>query len=396
MPSFKERVSAKVAEVREHHPLVDHLVRMVQHYGNVSGNAQAGAVTFFGFLSFFPLLALSFFTVGLLSRVYDASGELERAIESFMPGIVGDEQGEIPLSTFEENAATIGLIGLVGVLYSGLGWLSGMRNALEVVFETPAKEQPNFVMGKLRDLVSLAVIGIVLLVSVGLSGLISGFSETILDLVGLEGTPVTFVVLWVIVHALGIAATTLLFLVIFKLLVDPDVPRRSLVSGAIIGGIGFEVLKALASFLIGTTKDQPAFQAFGLALILVVWINYFSRVVMMSASWAYTSPLAIEHRTATAIRAPGAALHDIDSSAEAERPASTAGVLPRTDTTAADRRALAEDPDGPPARAEDAAGPERVDDEVAGVSRARMLAVGAVAVAAAGGAVVFSRRHQGA
>ena len=35
-------------------------------------------------------------------------------------------------------------------------------------------------------------------------------------------------VLWVVVHGLGIAATTVLFLAIFKLLVDPNLPRRSL------------------------------------------------------------------------------------------------------------------------------------------------------------------------
>jgi membrane protein len=119
-------------------------------------------------------------------------------------------------------------------------------------------------------------------------------------------------VLWVVVHGLGIATTTVLFLVMFKLLVDPHMPRRSLVSGAVLGGIGFELLKSLSVFLIGLTKDQPAFQAFGIALILVVWINYFSRVVMLSASWAYTSPLALEQRTAEATRAPGAALTNDD------------------------------------------------------------------------------------
>lgn len=387
MPSFKERVTAKVAGVRERYPFVDHLVRMVRHYGDVNGNAQAGAVTFFGFLSFFPILALSFFTVGLLSRVYDATGELERAIESFMPGIVGDEPGEIRLSTFEENAATIGLIGLVGVLYSGLGWLSGMRNALEVVFELPKKEQPNFVLGKLRDLVSLAVIGIVLLVSVALSGLISGFSEAILDLVGLENTPVTSVLLWLVVHGLGIAATTLLFLAMFKLLVDPDVPRRSLVSGAVLGGVGFEVLKALASFLIGTTKEQPAFQAFGIALILVVWINYFSRVVMLSASWAYTSPLALEQRTTAARRAPGAALHDSESLADTE-PSMPQLIAPRPESTAVERRTVQDRSVGPdePARLR----------EVRRGSRVRQLVAAAVLLVAAGAAAALSRRRTGA
>lgn len=341
MAGLKQRVTAAVDRLRGKYPWLDHIVRTVQHYIAVKGNGLAGAVTFFGFLSFFPILALSFFVVGQVSKVYDAKGELVEAIDSFLPGIVGSGKGEIPLSTFEDNAATVGLIGLVGVLYSGLGWLSGMRNALEVVFGMPKREQPNFVAGKLRDLISLVVIGLVLLVSVGLSGALSGFSEQLLALVGLRDTPVTTVVLWVVVHGLGIIATTVLFLVIFKLLVDPHVPRRSLVSGAVLGGVGFELLKSLSVFLIGTTKSQPAFQAFGIALILVVWINYFSRVVILSASWAYTSPLALEQRTAEAMRAPGAAFTNGDHAAAADvatssgipaeeagwRPAARAGAL---------------------------------------------------------------------
>ena len=37
---------------------------------------------------------------------------------------------------------------------------------------------------------------------------------------------------------------------------------------------------------------------FGIALILLVWINYFSRVVLYAAAWAWTHPLARERRVA--------------------------------------------------------------------------------------------------
>src|SRR5688572_9090410 len=138
MASLKERVATRVQNARERFVMLDHLVRTAQHYGKVNGNAQAGAVTYFGFLSFFPILALAFFVVGQLSIVYaDARGDLVEVIDTFLPGIVGTGPGEIPLETFEQNAATIGLLGLVGLLYAGLGWLSAMRDALEVVFETP-------------------------------------------------------------------------------------------------------------------------------------------------------------------------------------------------------------------------------------------------------------------
>ena len=42
---------------------------MQEHYGAVKAGQQAGAVTYFAFLSFFPILALAFFAVGLVAEV---------------------------------------------------------------------------------------------------------------------------------------------------------------------------------------------------------------------------------------------------------------------------------------------------------------------------------------
>ena len=103
---------------------------------------------------------------------------------------------------------------------------------------------------------------------------------------------------------LGGAADMLLFFAIFTLLVRPQLPQRSLWAGALLGAIGAGLLKWLSSFLIGFTKDQPAFQAFGIALILLVWINYFSRVVLYAAAWAARRQTA-RSRTGRRTRAGG-------------------------------------------------------------------------------------------
>jgi membrane protein len=295
--AVKERLARWFAGLRERRPSVDHIVKTFSHYAAVNGNGQAGAVTFFGFLSFFPILALAFFVVGYVSTVYpDLRREVVQALEEVLPGVVGADDGEIPLSTFEEYAGTVGLVGLVGVLYSGLGWLSGMRQALAVMFVKPLQDRPNVVVGKARDLLALGLIGLVLLVSISLSGAVSWFSGLILGWLRLDGSWLAAVVLWSVAHGLAIAATTVLFVSIFRLLAQPDVTGRALWQGAVAGALGFEVLKAAAGFLIAQTKDQPAFQAFGVALILVVWINYFSRLVMLSAAWAYTAPVAEQVR----------------------------------------------------------------------------------------------------
>ncbi len=291
MAALKDRATAFFGRARARSHLLDHAIRTQQHYTAVKGSFRAGAVTYYAFLSFFPILAVAFFVVGYASQFFpNVEDNLVTALESVLPGLIGEGSDQISLTEVQKAAGTVGLIGLVVLIYSGLGWISCMRDALIQVFEEPRALQPSFVVGKLRDLLTLAVIGLILIVSVAISGVVTGFSREFLELLGLDqGLTPELALLGVL---LGGAADMLLFFAIFKLLARPRLPQRSLWGGAVLGAVGAELLKWLSSFLIGLTKDQPAFQAFGIALILLVWINYFSRVVVYAAAWAHTDAAA--------------------------------------------------------------------------------------------------------
>jgi len=297
--AFLSGVKARIHEVREHRPFIDHVVRMVEHYGNVNGSALAAAVTYFAFLSFFPILALAFAIFGQVTKVYkNAQDTLLDAANSVLPNLIGGEDG-ISLETLQGAAPGIFSVGLLLALYSGLGWLSGMRQALIAVFEEPERDRPGFVAGKIRDVLALLSLGSVLVFSVAVSGVATKVLTPILDLLHLG--PVGAVLLVVLAIAVGMAANTVLFFAFFRLLAEPDVPTRSLWSGALLGAIAFEVLKQVSTLLLKSTANSDAFQAFGIALILLVWINYFSRVVVYAAAWAHTSPAARAAREARTV-----------------------------------------------------------------------------------------------
>ena len=147
----------------------------------MQGNQLAGAVTYFGFLSFFPILALAFSVVGYVSAAFpDARDSLITAIEQLFPGIVSVEPGKRGRSasrTSRDAKVTAGIIGFLVLLYSGLGWLSGLRVALEDAFEVPRSRKASFVVGKAIDLAALAVIGTVMIMSVGISGTVTGLAD---------------------------------------------------------------------------------------------------------------------------------------------------------------------------------------------------------------------------
>ena len=288
--SLISKAKARVSEVRERRPVVDHFFRMIDHYGDVNGNALAAAVTYFAFLSFFPLLALAFTIFAQVAKVYaEAETTLVDAANTVLPGLVGGPNG-VSLDSLQSAAPGIFSVGILLTLYSGLGWLSGMRAALVAIFEEPARNQPSFAMGKLRDITALLVLGSVLVLSVAVSGVATKVLEPILDLFDIGAVGGWFLAALAVV--LGLAANSVLFYAFFRLLAEPDMPSRSLWSGALLGAVAFEILKQISTFLLAFTAKSDAFQAFGIALILVVWINYFSRVIVYAAAWAHTSPAA--------------------------------------------------------------------------------------------------------
>jgi membrane protein len=322
--SVIDSVKQRVSDLRERRPVVDHLVRALEHYGQVNGSALAAAVTYFAFLSFFPILALAFAIFGQVTKVYeDAEDTLVDAANSVLPGLVGGDNG-VPLETLQAAAPGIFSVGILLTLYAGLGWLSGMRTALMTIFEEPEREQPNFIVGKLRDVLALLALGSVLVTSVAVSGVATKVLTPIMEWLDLGVVAETF--FWVLALCLGLAASTVLFFAFFRLLAQPNTPSRSLWSGAFLGAVLFEALKQLSTFLLKATAESEAFQAFGIALILMVWINYTSRVVVLSAAWAHTSPEARALRDANRVadQMPEGPRIDLAAAAPGVRPASPA------------------------------------------------------------------------
>jgi len=281
--------------------LLDRPVRAARHYGARNGSMLAAAVTYFAFLSLFPLLALSFASVGFVAAYLpEARHVLDVVLHGLLPGLIGDEPNQISLTTIQDAAGAAAGVGVLTMLYAGLNWIAEMRDALAAMFDVESSRAPSlgrervraFVVAQARDAVALMSIGLILLVSVSVSGGLLSFLRHVGRRLGLNDD-LGFVMPVLLVVA-GVATGTVLFFAMFRVLAAPAMDNRALWSGALVGALGFELLKQASTWLLAATAQQPAFQEFGIALILLVWIYYFSRVLMYAASWAAT---AVPERT---------------------------------------------------------------------------------------------------
>ena len=283
MPSPK----ALLTRARDKRPFLDHLVRAGQRYMADTGDRLAAAVTFFGFLSFFPLLALS---ASLLGIYYDnAAVTVAREVDAFAPGLA-EQLGLVDL--LEKNKQSLGLASVAslgGLLFAGLGWVDALREAIRTVWHQNVKAG-NFFKKKAIDVVILAGLGATLIVSLLVSAAAGAFTDVALGLVGLEESLVAGLLVTVLGTVLALFTSTLLFLYLFIRLPKVQTPWREIVKGAVLAAVLFEVLKRVGAIYIERTTENPLYGAFAVVVGLLVWINLVSRMLLFCAAWTVTAP----------------------------------------------------------------------------------------------------------
>ena len=279
--------TALLANLREKRPALDHLVRAFGRYTADAGDRQAAAVTFFGFLSFFPILALA---TTVLSYVLgpDAVDTVVEQVDAYAPGLA--EQLELrDILSADRAAGLAGLLSLLGLLYSGLGWVDALREAVRAIWHHNVQEG-NFLVKKLKDVVILLGLGATLLVSIGISAASGAFSGIALETVGLQDSVVATVVTYVLGIALGLLTSTAIFLFLFWRLPKVQSPFRRVLRGALLAGVLFEVLKRVGALYIERTTENPIYGIFAVVVGLLVWINIVSRMLLVVAAWTVTAP----------------------------------------------------------------------------------------------------------
>ncbi|HEX4816325.1 MAG TPA: YihY/virulence factor BrkB family protein [Nonomuraea sp.] len=273
---------AKVDDWRIRRLWLDHLIRAVRRYQNQGGDRLAGAVTYFAFLSFFPLLALAYAVLGFAVATSETTrAALQAAIVERLPGLAG----EIDFDGIANAKATAGIIGLFGLLYAGLGAVDALRAALRQI--SMSTEPPlGFFAGKLRDLASIVLLGVTMISSTLVAGFASRATDSAMHfLFGAEGG----LGLRLAGVAVSVGADWLLFVILLGWVARPIQPFRVIARGALAGALGFGVLKQLASLLLGQTLGNPVYDTFATVAGLLVWINISARLVLYVAAWTATA-----------------------------------------------------------------------------------------------------------
>jgi membrane protein len=273
---------------RRRYPSLDHLVRAAETYTRNNGDHYAAAITYFSVLSLVPLLMIAFAAAAfVLAGNQQLLAELQEQIRTAAPADLGNTLNQV-IDEAIASRSSVGIIGLLIALYSGLGWMSNLREALTAQWEMRHEPQ-GFVRTKIVDLLALLGLGLALLVSFGITGAGTTFAGALLDLAGLGHLFWARLVFYVLALALSLVGMWLVFLWVITRLPRVSVALRSALRAAILGAVGFEVLKQAFAVYLDSVSSSPTGRLFGPVIGLMVFAYFVSRFLLFVTAWAATA-----------------------------------------------------------------------------------------------------------
>jgi membrane protein len=261
--------SERVVAARGSHPVVDVVVGVIAGFQRHQTPRNAAVLTYFGFLSIFPLFMVASSVLGFLLRGDDDLRDaiLDTAVAQ-IPVIgtqVADQTGTL------EGSVWGVVVGLLIALWAATRAFAGLQNAFDDIWEIPVTERDNIALRRVKGIVGIITIGSGLIVSTVLSSLVSAldlpFGGRVVLVLGT--VVVNGFVLWVMMRYLTAATVGL----------------GEAWPGAVFGGVGFTTLQVLGSFLVqrflaGASDTAGAFAS---VFALMAWINLHAMVSLIAA-----------------------------------------------------------------------------------------------------------------
>ena len=236
-----------------------------QRFGAVQGGPLASYITLAAFLSLFPLLLVGIAVLGLVAGRAD-SDVAGAVIEQL--SLTGDaaELVRETLQTASDSKRAASIIGLAGLLWSGLGLVNTLETAFGAVWQTEGRGLKD------RAYAFLWLGGaVVLLLGSVAATAAAGFLPDALTWLSLLPTLVVDVALWLWTFS---ALTT-----------RTGLPWRAHLPGAILGAVGFEVLKIVGGVyvprLVGSSS--ALYGSLGVVFALLAWLALFGRLAVYAA-----------------------------------------------------------------------------------------------------------------
>lgn len=253
----------------------------------------SASLAYYTVFSMAPLLIVIISLCGFLLGREAVEGK----IYGQLAGFVGSDT-VAQLQEIIKNASLAGksrfafIIGAITLLVGATTVFAEIQDSINGIWGLKPKPKRGWLKMLQNRLLSFSVIaslGFLLLVSLGVTAVIDGFSERLRALF----PEVTVVIFYIINIAITLVVITLIFGVIFKVLPDAQIKWKDVLAGAIATALLFMLGKFAISFYISKSNVGSTYGTAGSLVVLLLWIYYSSIILYFGAE--FTKAYAVKY-----------------------------------------------------------------------------------------------------
>jgi YihY family inner membrane protein len=265
-------VARAVDGFQRRHPVVGFPLAVVYKFFDDQGVYLAALITYYGFLSLFPLLLLLASVLGFVLRddVDLQQRILDSAISQFP--VIGDQLRD-PAGLQGSGVALV--VGAVVAIYGALGVAQALQNALNISWAVPRNDRPNPLKARLRSVLILLTGGIAVIATTTVSVLAGMLGST----GGVMGSDAA-----IPASVAAVVANAAIFTAVFRIGTATRLRVRDLLPGAVLAAVVWQLMQVFGTaYTAGVVKDSTlTYGVFALVLGLLGWTFLVALGIVLS------------------------------------------------------------------------------------------------------------------
>ena len=251
------------------------IIGVADRLGTADSGDMAASLSYYAFLSVFPLLAGAIAVLGFFLPSATVQSQVLQFFERYLPG--SSQLIERNIEGIVGARGILGILGILGFFWTGSVVFGALERVVNRTWHTPVRRP--FYLRKLRDVGLATTVGLTFYLSMGLSA----FSAIV--------PVVNAAVLASVTEAAGRALSFVLilgtFLLVYKHMPNTDTRWRDVWPAAVVAALIFELARtAFALYLARFARYEIVYGSLGAIAAMLVWLYVSAYTVVIGAGLA--------------------------------------------------------------------------------------------------------------
>jgi membrane protein len=264
-----------------------------QGFGDDKITKMSSSLAYYTIFSMAPLLIIIISLSGIFLGQDAAEGKIYAQLTAFVGANTASQLQEmIKNASLSGKSVTAAVIGIATLVIGATTVFAQIQDSINFIWGLKPKPKRGWLKFLKNRFLSFSVIiglGFLLLVSLSISALIDGFSNSLQAYF----PKVTVVIFYIINLLITLAITTLIFGAIFKVLPDAKIKWKDVLVGSVVTAVLFMLGKFGISFYIGKSQVGSTYGAAGSLVILLLWVYYSAIILYFGAE--FTKAFAVKY-----------------------------------------------------------------------------------------------------